>query len=281
MMRFAIDVAPLGDLADPRRVVELARTAEAAGWDGISTWDNLGMGMGAPFGEQFVILAAVASSTERLRLITSATILPRRRPQLVAQAAASLDLLSGGRLTLGVGAGGDPLDFEAFGEPADARTRAARLDEALPLIDAFLRSDIVDHDGAHYVVRGVGVGPAPIQQPRPPIWIGGMHDAALRRAARWDGWIGLAIAADGSISMPVTPADIATAVRRIRTERDALGRAEEPYDVALLGYSEPDAPAIVADFAAAGVTWWLEGLHLMRGPFEALLARIAAGPPRP
>jgi len=280
-MCFAIDVAPLGELADPRRVVELARAAEAAGWDGLSTWDNLGTGMGAPFGEQFVTLAAVAASTERLRLITSATILPRRRPQLVAQAAATLDLLSGGRLALGVGAGGDPPDFEAFGEPADARSRAALLDEALPLVDAFLRSEIVDHHGAHYVVRGVGVGPAPIQRPRPPIWVGGMHDAALRRAARWDGWIGLAIAADGSISMPVTPADIATAVRRIGQERDTLGRADEPFDVALLGYSEPDGPEIVGEFAAAGVTWWLEGLHLMRGPIESLLARILAGPPRP
>ena len=77
-MRHAIDVAPLGELADPRRVVELARAAEAAGWDGVSVWDNLGTGMGAPFGEQFVTLAAVAASTERLRLITSATILPRR-----------------------------------------------------------------------------------------------------------------------------------------------------------------------------------------------------------
>lgn len=279
-MRYAIDVAPLGDLADPRRVVELARAAEAAGWDGLSTWDNLGTGMRAPFGEQFVTLAAVAASTERIRLIASATILPRRRPQLVAQAAATLDLLSGGRLTLGVGAGGDPPDFEAFGEPADARTRAARLDEALPIVDAFLRGEIVEHEGPNYVVRGVGVGPAPAQQPRPPIWVGGMHDAALRRAAHWDGWIGLAVAADGSISMPVVPAEIGTAVARVRSERVALGRAGEPFDVALLGYSEPDATGIVDEYAAAGVTWWLESLHLMRGSFEALLARIAAGPPR-
>jgi hypothetical protein len=107
-----------------------------------------------------------------------------------------------------------------------------------------------------------------------------MHAAALRRAARWDGWIGLAVAADGSISMPVSPAQIGTAVERIRSERAALGRAGEPFDVALLGYSEPDAAGIVGEFGAAGVTWWLESLHLMRGPFEALLARIAAGPPR-
>jgi alkanesulfonate monooxygenase SsuD/methylene tetrahydromethanopterin reductase-like flavin-dependent oxidoreductase (luciferase family) len=279
-MRHAIDVAPLGELADPRRVVELARAAEAAGWDGVSVWDNLGTGMGAPFGEQFVTLAAVAASTERLRLITSATILPRRRPQLVAQAAATLDLLSGGRLVLGVGAGGDPPDFEAFGEPVDARTRAARLDEALPIVDAFLRSEIVDHDGPTYVVRGVGVGPAPAQEPRPPIWVGGMHGAALRRAARWDGWIGLGVAADGSISMPVSPAQIGTAVGRIRSERAALGRADDPFDVALLGYSEPDAAGTVGEYGAAGVTWWLESLHPMRGPFDVLLARIAAGPPR-
>ena len=280
-LRFAIDVAPIGDLADPRRIVTLARAAEDAGWDGLSTWDNLGTGMRAPFGEQFVILSAVAASTERLRLIASATILPRRRPHLVAQAAATLDLLSGGRLTLGIGAGGDPPDFEAFGEPADARTRAARLDEALPLLDAYLRGEIVDHAGDHYTVHGVGVGPAPVQEPRPPIWLGGMHPKALARASRWDGWIGLAVAADGTVSMPISAGEIETAVRRIREERRAIGRAEAPFDVAMLGYSEPGERELVAGYASAGVTWWLESLHLMRGPFDALLERVSAGPARP
>ena len=85
-MRYAVDVAPLGELADPLAIVRLARAAEGAGWDGLSIWDVLGAGMQAPAADPFVALAGVAAATERLRLIVSVAALPRRRPQLVAQA---------------------------------------------------------------------------------------------------------------------------------------------------------------------------------------------------
>ena len=88
-MRCAIDVAPLGDLADPHAIVRLAVAAEAAGWDGVSTWDSLGVSMGAAAPDPFVTLAAVASATTRVQLILSVVALPRHRPQLVAQAAAT------------------------------------------------------------------------------------------------------------------------------------------------------------------------------------------------
>ena len=79
-MRYAIDIAPLGDLADPVPIVRLAVAAERAGWDGLSTWDSLGASMGAAAADPFVALTAVASATERLRLILSVVALPRRRP---------------------------------------------------------------------------------------------------------------------------------------------------------------------------------------------------------
>ena len=102
-MRYALDVAPFGDLADPLTLVRLAEAAEAAGWDGFSTWDTLGLAMDSVAADPFVALAGVAAATERLALLASVIVLPRRRPQLVAQAAATLDVLSGGRLVLGVG----------------------------------------------------------------------------------------------------------------------------------------------------------------------------------
>lgn len=266
-MRYAIDIAPLGDLADPAAIVGLAVAAERAGWDGLSTWDSLGVSMGSEAADPFVALAAVASATERLRLIASVVVLPRRRPQLVAQAAATLDRWSGGRLVLGIGAGGDPGDFTSFGESFEAPERMVRFDEAAALVDGYLRR-----------AGGTPVGPRPAQQPRPPIWLGGMRPGALRRAARWDGWIAIAVSDDGS-AMNLSPAAFGTMVTRLEAERATAGRAGAPFDIAVFGLSEPSAADAVAAFGAAGATWWLESLSPLRGSIEALLARIEAGPP--
>jgi len=277
-MQYAIDIAPLGELADPHAIVRLAVAAEAAGWDGLSTWDSLGAAMGTHATDPFVALAAVASVTTRLRLILSVVALPRHRPQLVAQSAATLDRWSEGRFVLGVGSGGDRVDFEAFGEPFDA-SRTTRMDEGLELVDAFLRGDAVTHDGPAYTVRGVAVCPSPDRLPRPPIWLGGMKPGALRRAARWDGWIGIAVSEDGS-RMALTPAAFADMVARLDDERARAGRLEAPFDVALFAFSDPSEGALVRAYADAGATWWLESLSPMRGSMDELLARVEAGPPR-
>lgn len=275
-MRYAIDVAPLGPLAEPRAIVRLATAAEATGWDGLSMWDSLGTSMRAEAADPFVALAAVASATARLRLIASVIAAPRRRPQLVAQAAATLDRWSDGRLTLGLGSGGDPGDFEPFGEPFDAPARAAALDEAAGIIDRLLRGETVDASGAHYTLRDAAVGPRPAQAPRPPIWIGGMRPRALRRAARWDGWI--AISVDETGARTLEPARFAEQVRRIGDLREADGHGGTPFDVAVFGMSEPGQTT--DDWSAAGATWWLESLSPLRGSLDQLLARIGAGPPR-
>lgn len=279
-MRYAIDIAPLGELADPAAIVRLARAAEEAGWDGLSIWDSTGVSMGTASADPFVALAGVAGATDRLRLIASVVALPRRRPQLVVQAAATLDRLSGGRLVLGVGAGGDPGDFAAFGEPVEAAARISLFDEAIELVDALLRGATVHHDGPAYIVRDVAVGPRPVQQPRPPIWVGGMRPGALRRAARRDGWVGIAVADDGSgINLP--PEAFGRMVERVTAERAALGRASEPYDVAVFALAEPPGADLARAYAEAGATWWLESLSPMRGSLDELLAIVAGGPPRP
>lgn len=278
MIRCAIDIAPLGDLSDPREIVQLAMAAEAAGWDGISIWDSLGVSMGTSAADPFVTLAAVAVATTRLRLITSVVALPRRRPQLVAQAIGTLDRLSGGRCIVGVGAGGDPGDFELFGEPFEPAARVARFDEGLVLLDRFLRGETVDHDGPLHPVRHAAVGPSPIQRPRPPIWVGGMRPGALRRAARYDGWIAIAVAEDGS-GLSLSPDAFGAMVDRLRGER-AEPSDGHAVDVAVFGLSDPaSAPGTVESYARMGATWWLESLSPMRGPVDALLALVEAGPP--
>jgi alkanesulfonate monooxygenase SsuD/methylene tetrahydromethanopterin reductase-like flavin-dependent oxidoreductase (luciferase family) len=277
-IRCAIDIAPLGDLADPVAIVRLAVAAEAAGWDGLSIWDSTGVSMGGAAADPFVTLAAVAAATERLLLIASVIVLPRRRPQLVVQAAATLDRVSGGRLILGVGAGADPGDFDSFGEAATLPDRVARMDAALSAVDPWLRGEParLDAPGADAVI----LGPRPVQQPRPPIWLGGMRPGALRRAARWDGWIAIATSEDGS-SMELSPEAFGEMVARVQAERTNIGRQAEPFDVAVFGLADHGEAELVASYAEHGATWWLESLSPMRGTVEALEALVAVGPPRP
>jgi alkanesulfonate monooxygenase SsuD/methylene tetrahydromethanopterin reductase-like flavin-dependent oxidoreductase (luciferase family) len=275
-MQYAIDIAPLGEFADPAAIIRLARAAEASGWDGLSIWDSTGVSMGTVAPDPFVALAGVATATERLRLILSVVVLPRRRAQLVVQSVGTLDRLSEGRVVLGVGAGGDPGDLDAFGDGAQAAVRVAQMDAALAVIDPWLRGEPAALDVAG--ATPVTLGPRPVQLPRPPIWIGGMRPGALRRAARWDGWIAIALSDDGS-EMTLTPAALAEMVDRVRSERDALGRMEM-FDVAVLGRSSPTEVGTAEAFADAGATWWLESLSPMRGSLEDQLTLVEAGPPR-
>jgi alkanesulfonate monooxygenase SsuD/methylene tetrahydromethanopterin reductase-like flavin-dependent oxidoreductase (luciferase family) len=276
-MRYALDVAPLGDLADPLALVRLARATEAAGWDGFSTWDSLGVAMDTTAPDPFVALAGVAAATERLELLASVIALPRRRPQLVAQSAGTLDRLSGGRLILGIGAGGDPPDFTRFGEPWDPRERIARMDEAAEVVDRLLRGETVVHRGAAYVVDGAAIGPRPVRQPRPPIWLGAFRRGGIRRAARWDGWIAVTVGEDGaSLAMP--PDALSGWLSMIRDERSAAGLGTAPFDVAVYGQTGLGGFA-PGDYEAAGATWWLESVSGMRGSVADLEAIAEAGPP--
>ena len=165
-MRYGIVMANLDDYADPRVAVRLARAAETAGWEALFVWDHLAFVRGVPSGDPWVILSAIAASTTHLKLGLAVTPLARRRPQVVANALASLDLLSGGRLVFGAGLGGNPEEFTAFGEPGDAKKRAAMLDEGLKILDGLWSGEAVTHHGSHYAVEGISLAPLPLQRPR-------------------------------------------------------------------------------------------------------------------
>jgi len=267
--------ANLGEYADPRVAVRLARAAEAAGWEAFFVWDHLGFVRGVPSGDPWIILSAVAASTTRLKLGLAITPLARRRPQVVANAMTSLDLLSGGRAIFGAGLGGAPEEFTAFGEPGDAKERAAMLDEGLRILDGLWSGETVTHRGRHYAVQGVSLAPRPLQRPRIPIWIGGEGPPALRRAARWDGWLAPATSHDGTPTMAKSPGRIAEMVAEIRRHRTTPA----PFDVAIDGYSEAGDPGLPRAYAAAGATWWLESIHDARGPLDEAMARVNAGSP--
>jgi probable F420-dependent oxidoreductase len=271
-MRYGVNVCTLGEYADPRLVVDLAGAAEEAGWESLFVWDHLGFTWGVPSGDPWVTLAAVAQATSRLRIGTGVTPLARRRPQVVANTIACLDRLSGGRVVLGAGLGGVPVEFTAFGESDDPRLRAERLDEALELVAALWSGERVDHRGRHYTVAGVTLAPLPVQRPRVPIWIGGDSARAKRRAVRWDGWIVGGDSPDGT--MMISPDQITAAI-------EGLGPRSNHFAIALSGVSASDDHALLQRYADAGVTWWLESIHGQRGSMSEMLDRIGAGPAMP
>ena len=292
-MRFAIDIPNFGAFADPQLTADVARDAEAAGWDAVWVWDHVQRDSGVPYADPWVLLTVIAMATKRVRLGPMVTPLPRRRPWLVAREAVTLDHLSGGRFTLGLGNGSPIREFTAFGEPADLRVRAAMLDEGLAILDGLFSGRPFSFEGEHYTLDDVEFLPAPLQQPRLPIWLATTWPvrAPFRRAARWDGTWPLRRAPDGT-SQPLTPEDVRGVCEVIREERQAAGLPPgigegpnaRPYDVLVAGVTPADDPArageIAAEFAAAGATWWTERINSSRGSLAEMRRRVEAGPPR-
>ena len=184
---------PFEALADPLTIARLAAEAEEAGWTGVFVWDHLRWCEPiSAIADPWITLAAVATATSRIRLGPMVTPLPRRRPAKVAKETVSLDRLSAGRLTFGVGLGSDAYgnEYTKTGEEVDDRKRAAMLDESLEVITRAWTGEEVVHRGEHYTVDGVRFLPKPVQQPRIPIWVAGLigNKRPRRRAARYDGY---------------------------------------------------------------------------------------------
>jgi len=288
-MRYAISIPNFGDWADPRTMVGLARDAEEAGWDGFFLWDHIRFSATPlPVHDPWVLLAAIAASTERIVIGPMVTPLPRRRPWVVARQAMTIDHLSGGRMMLGVGLG-EPRDVElgAFDEPTDLKILAARLDEALAIIDGLWRGEEFSFSGVHYRLEPMTFLPRPVQRPRIPIIVAGYwpHRGPIRRAARWDGMNAL---------FPYPTEGWEEKSRALLAELKSMREdPDAPFEYFDGGHTPddgPDAddPALSADI---GATWWIESLDPWRftwdgsaeGWPDVALARdrIRMGPPRP
>lgn len=188
-------------------------------------------------------LAWLAAQTEHVRLGTFVYLLGIRHPFVGARAFATLDIVSGGRAELGVGAGWLTTEWEAVG--LDPRTRGRRLDEAIDVTRRLWTEDVVEHHGEAFDFAPVAFEPKPVQDPHPPISIGGESHRALRRAAeRGDGWLGMAH----------TPASAAAQVVRLRELEAELGRDRPPVVVTVMGAVDPPGgEADEAAWEAAGV----------------------------
>jgi alkanesulfonate monooxygenase SsuD/methylene tetrahydromethanopterin reductase-like flavin-dependent oxidoreductase (luciferase family) len=259
-MRFGISVPPF---TDPGLVVSWARRAEAHGWDGFFLWDHLRWQEGdLDIHDPWVLLGAIAVQTSRIRLGTMITPLARRRPWVVAKHLTTLDHLSGGRVTLGVGLG-EPADrdFADLGDEASPTVRAAVLDEGLAVLGGLLGEGRVELDGSHHRVHA-DVRPRPVQRPRIPVWVAGVapHLRPLERARRWDGFV--------PIAEPfLTPEALASYV------------GEHPHDDWDLVVQWPDDTS-PDDYEAAGATWLIRSTWPQEAGWQDEIEALASAPPR-
>ncbi len=284
-MRFAVDVPNFGEYADPQTFMRLAREAEAAGWDALFVWDHILIdpAWSVPIADPWILLAGAAAVTDRIRLGPMVTPLAQRRPRVVARQAVTLDRLSGGRLTLGVGLGAPAnAEFVAFGEASDSRIRARSLDEGLAILSGLWSGTPFAHAGERYRLEQMTFQPPPIQRPRSPIWVAGYWPgrAPFLRAARWDGVFPASKVTEES-GKPIPLEDLEGVLSVIREERrsDSL----DGFDVAITGTTPAEASEarqIVEPYVGAGVTWWCEGLSGWRGSLAEMEERVRAGPPR-
>lgn len=266
-MRYALFVPPFDELADPRLVAGMAAEAEERGWDGFFVWDHITYRDPVrALADPWVTLSAVATATGSIRFGPMVTPLPRRRPVKVARETATLDLLSQGRLVLGVGIGGDrSREFSGTGEEVVDKVRGAMLDEALDVLKAAWSGEPVQHRGEHYVVDGIRFLPTPVQRPGPPVWVAMRYGnaAPLRRAARHEGVFPIELE---------SPDQLATCVHDIVEQRGDL----DGFDVMAEGFAGADP----APYEQAGATWWAVAF-----PLEVTAAEVRGamrdGPPGP
>ncbi len=280
-MKYCVDVPNFGIWSDPKLFAEFAQQVEEAGWDGISVWDHILVGDDYQIADPWILLSAAAMTTSRIRLMTMVTPIPRRHPWKLARECVSLDLLSEGRLTLGVGIGWptDP-EFTRFHGEHDLRTRADMLDEGLDILTGLWTGEPFEFHGEHYEVERSTFLPRPVQRPRVPIWVGAMWPKRrpVRRAARWDGLAPIVFDTKTEEFGEATPEVIGEIVEYVRSHRDP----SEPFDIAIAEGHSPgdDVSEYAARMEAVGVTWWRDGwIPWLGTEHDAWMADVREGPP--
>jgi probable F420-dependent oxidoreductase len=286
MLLLGVSLQPRWPLEDGTAVLRAASHAENLGFDHVAVGNRLldsGSGLDA---DPLVLLSAISAATRRLRLLTSVLVAPYYPALVLANQAATLDVLSGGRLILGVGTGWNPEEFAAVGVPA--RERGARTDDHLAAVRVLWSQRPADFDGQFTTLRAARLGVPPVTPGGPLMWVGGHSDAALRRALRFgDGWYGTGVSA----------AELTDVGRRLHELADGAGNATRltlasavfltPPGIAAavpspgkpLGGTAPTAASVVDDLghlAEAGLTTCTVWLPIAAEHVEKAMDWIAA-----
>jgi probable F420-dependent oxidoreductase len=267
-MRAGLVLDPAGDPGD---AADEAREAERLGFNLVAATEHVFFH--GPVSNAFVALAAAAAVTDRIRLLSAVTILPMYPMALAAKMAATLDRVSHGRFELGIGVGGEyPPEFAAGGVPVAGR--GARTDEALEVLLRLLSGERVTAQGQFGDLQDVRLDPPPVQQPRPPLWVGGRREAAMRRAGRF---------ADVWMPYMVSPASFARTLNQARAFAHQAKRPETALTGALFiwGCVDPDpARARRETVASVNRTYSqdfgpLADRYLLHGTPDMVVSRLA------
>jgi alkanesulfonate monooxygenase SsuD/methylene tetrahydromethanopterin reductase-like flavin-dependent oxidoreductase (luciferase family) len=283
VVRFGVNLPNFGEFGDPNDLVAIAVDAEQAGWDGFFIWDHVKLfrDQSPKVVDPWVAMAAVAQATDRITIGPMVTPPPRRRPIKLAREAVTLDHLSRGRLVLGVGIGWPPdVEFGDFGDEVDNRVRADMLEESLAIQTGLWTGEPFAYEGEHYRLAEMTFQPPPVQQPRIPIWVGAFwpNRRPMRRAARWDGLYAIPTV-DNDPVRPTTET-FGEIVDFVRAERAANGKADEPFDIVASELAGHASAERIAEYAALGATWWMEGLGWPQRTFAEWREFVQAGPPK-
>ena len=238
-MKYGFTLPGRGHLATPERLGIIARKGEEFGFDTLLTGDHIlvpknissvypyteggefpGSGSGESM-EQITLLSYIAGQTSKIRLVTSVLIVPHRNPLIAAKSLATLDLLSEGRLVVGVGVGWMREEFQALGLPP-FEERGAVTDEYIRAFKVLWTEDDPHFEGKYISFDDISFLPKPVQKPHPPIWVGGESRPALRRTAELaDGWYPLG----SNPTFPMgTPEQLKAGLERLAGYAERFGR---------------------------------------------------------
>jgi probable F420-dependent oxidoreductase len=213
--------------ADPKAIRDYAQAAEDLGYQHLLAYDHVlgadpsnretwrGYTHKTMFHEPLTLFSYLAAITKRLELVSGVIVLPQRQAALVAKQAAEVDVLSGGRLRLGVGIGWNAVEYEALGE--DFSTRGARIEEQIEMMRLLWTREVVSFEGNYHRIDEAGINPLPVQRPI-PVWMGARADVGLSRTAR---------VADGWFPLGAPDERMREAVRRLRGYVEEAGRDPE------------------------------------------------------
>ncbi|HVA53704.1 MAG TPA: LLM class flavin-dependent oxidoreductase [Acidimicrobiales bacterium] len=275
-MKHGLFLPPFDGLADVERMADLAVLAEEARWDGFFVWDHLRYP--APVRDildPYVCLAVMAARTSRITLGPMVTPLIRRRPQVLARQAVTLDRLSKGRLVMGFGLGDDYPDGElaCFGELTEATERGRALNEGLDVFRGLVSGEEVDITGEFHKAQKVSFHPTAYRADGIPLWMAGRwpNPAPIRRAAHHQ----------GMMVIQMTEPDQVT---ELKAKLSDAGADLDHFDIAVWGQRDEKMVYRVderyAQWAQAGATWFLTGPGPFDLDYDEVREYVAAGPPR-
>jgi alkanesulfonate monooxygenase SsuD/methylene tetrahydromethanopterin reductase-like flavin-dependent oxidoreductase (luciferase family) len=268
-MKFGISVANFLVSTTPQDYIELAKRTEEAGWDGFFLWDHINWREEKPNHDPWILLAAIASHTNTIKIGTAVTPLPRRRPHKIARETVTIDHISKGRLILGVGLGWPPKkEFQAFGEPTDKTVRAKMLDESLEILTGLWTGQPLHYEGEYFIVEGVQFRPTPFEKKRIPIWVAGTWPKKnpFRRAAKFQGVIPMGTRNSEEFRAMM---DYVKKHRKSKSSFDWVSSSSY--------LSGAKRNRYVSEFKDVGANWYVESWGVQ--PFKKQLKRIERGPP--